>query len=53
MDRKEKFKKSLNTNIKGMLSLYEAARVRTSEDSILEEAHSFTKTELKKNIQVN
>lgn len=51
LDEKDKFKKSLSVDIKGMLSLFEAAQVRTYEDSILEEAHVFTKTELRKNIQ--
>ncbi|XP_027162920.1 viridiflorene synthase-like [Coffea eugenioides] len=42
-----KFKESLSTDMKGLLSLYEAAQVRTHKDIILEEALAFAEANLK------
>ncbi|CAI9115157.1 OLC1v1015994C1 [Oldenlandia corymbosa var. corymbosa] len=44
------FKETLGEDIKGLLSLYEAAEVRTHEDNILEEALSFAITHLNANL---
>ncbi|KAL3537129.1 hypothetical protein ACH5RR_000495 [Cinchona calisaya] len=46
-DASGKFKESLATDIKGLLSLYQAAHVRTHSDRILEEALDFTTVHLK------
>ncbi|KAJ4724650.1 Terpene synthase [Melia azedarach] len=43
----DKFKESLISNVKGMLSLYEATQLRVHEEDILEEAFAFTTTHLK------
>ena len=42
-----KFKKSLIDDVRGMLSLYEAAYLRVKGESILDEALAFTKANLK------
>ncbi|KAL3500442.1 hypothetical protein ACH5RR_039535, partial [Cinchona calisaya] len=47
LDANGKFKETLRNEIKGLLSLYEAAHVRTHQDNILEEALAFTITHLK------
>lgn len=46
-DANGKFKESLSSDIKGLLSLYEAAQVRTHRDNILEEAIAFAIVHLK------
>ncbi|KAL3528228.1 hypothetical protein ACH5RR_012884 [Cinchona calisaya] len=46
-DASGKFKESLATDIRGLLSLYQAAHVRTHSDIILEEALAFTSVHLK------
>ncbi|KAJ4724612.1 Terpene synthase [Melia azedarach] len=43
-----KFKESLISDVRGILSLYEAAQLRVHEENILEEALTFTTTHLKK-----
>lgn len=48
VDANGKFKETLSSDIKGLLSLYEAAQVRTRKDSILEEALTFTLVHLKR-----
>ncbi|KAL5546747.1 hypothetical protein UlMin_006434 [Ulmus minor] len=45
-DDEGKFKESLVSDIRGMLSLYEASYLRTHVEDILEEALAFTKTHL-------
>ncbi|CDP18842.1 unnamed protein product [Coffea canephora] len=50
LDANGKFKESLCNDIKGLLSLYEAAHVRTHGDKILEEALFFTTTHLTREI---
>ncbi|XVE81277.1 hypothetical protein DITRI_Ditri15bG0050900 [Diplodiscus trichospermus] len=47
MDNNGKFKKGLIDDVRGMLSLYEAAHLRVHGESILEEALAFTKANLK------
>ncbi|XVE81278.1 hypothetical protein DITRI_Ditri15bG0051000 [Diplodiscus trichospermus] len=47
MDNDGKFKKGLINDVRGMLSLYEAAHLRVHGESILEEALAFTKANLK------
>lgn len=47
MDTNGKLKNSLGGDIKGLLSLYEAAQLRTKEDIILEDALAFATTSLK------
>ncbi|CAN1347213.1 Probable terpene synthase 3 [Linum perenne] len=42
----KQFKKELANDLEGMLNLYEAAYMRTREESILDEATEFTKEEL-------
>ncbi|CAK9142772.1 unnamed protein product [Ilex paraguariensis] len=46
-DDEGKFKESLNTNVQGLLSLYEAIQLRVHGEGILEEALAFTTTNLK------
>ena len=46
-DDEGKFKESLNTNVQGLLSLYEATQLRVHGEGILEEALAFTTTNLK------
>ncbi|CAK9134282.1 unnamed protein product [Ilex paraguariensis] len=46
-DDEGKFKESLNTNVEGLLSLYEATQLRVHGEGILEEALAFTTTNLK------
>ncbi|CDP10867.1 unnamed protein product [Coffea canephora] len=48
VDANSKFKETLCSDINGLLSLYEAAQVRTRKDSILEEALTFTLVHLKR-----
>lgn len=50
LDANGKFKESLCNDIKGLLSLYETAHVRTHGDKILEEALFFTTTHLTREI---
>ncbi|XP_022751622.1 probable terpene synthase 6 [Durio zibethinus] len=46
-DNDGKFRETLIDDVRGMLSLYEAAYLRVHEESILEEALAFTKANLK------
>ncbi|KAH7860923.1 hypothetical protein Vadar_019579 [Vaccinium darrowii] len=45
-DNKGKFQQSLTDDVRGMLSLYEAAHLRVHEEDILDEALDFTTTHL-------
>ncbi|KAL3537126.1 hypothetical protein ACH5RR_000492 [Cinchona calisaya] len=51
MDASGKFKEYLATDMRGLLSLYQAVHVRTHGDSILEEALAFTSVRLKSRAQ--
>ncbi|KAK6164143.1 hypothetical protein DH2020_001007 [Rehmannia glutinosa] len=46
-----RFKETLNTDAKGLLSLYEAAHLRIHGEQVLEEALAFTKHHLKRIVQ--
>ena len=48
MDTNGKLKEYLSSDMKGLLSLYEAAQLRTKEDIILEDALAFATTNLKR-----
>ncbi|XP_027911972.1 (-)-germacrene D synthase-like [Vigna unguiculata] len=50
MDEAGKFKKSIVNDVQGMLSLYEASQLRFHGEDILEEAYSFTLSELTKSL---
>ncbi|XP_027182188.1 viridiflorene synthase-like [Coffea eugenioides] len=50
IDGNSKFQESLCSDMKGLLSLYEAAHVRTHGDKILDEALAFTTTHLKRGL---
>ncbi|CAN0907152.1 (-)-germacrene D synthase, partial [Linum grandiflorum] len=46
-DGRGNFKEELSTDVKGLLSLYEAAYYRVNEEELLDEALEFTTTHLK------
>lgn len=50
-DEGNKFKETLNSDAKGLLSLYEAASLRIHGEEILEEALAFTTHHLKRIVQ--
>lgn len=50
MDANGGFKENLSTDVRGLLSLYEATQVRTHKDDILEEALAFTTVHLKRGL---